>query len=164
MIAAAATCVIVGPNGRREIPVGEVATGPGRTSLAADEFVLEIRLPARPPRSADAYLRQIPRTEMDIAVVGAAVSLTLDAGGAISAARVALGAVAPTALLVAEAGAAIVGTRLDEPALAALDAAARAAAKPISDKRGTIDYRIKIAGVLARRAAQIAYQRAESRA
>ncbi len=164
MIAAGATCVIVGPKGKREIPVEQVATAPGRTSLAADEFVLEIKLPARPARSGDAYLRSIPRTEMDIAVVGAGVSLTLDAVGVITAARVALGAVAPTALLVAEAGAAIVGTKLDEPALAALDAAARAAAKPISDKRGTVDYRIKIAGVLARRAATIAYQRAEGRA
>jgi carbon-monoxide dehydrogenase medium subunit len=77
---------------------------------------------------------------------------------------VSLGAVAPIALLVPEAGAAIVGTKLDEAALAALDAAAQAAAKPISDKRGTADYRIKIAGVLARRAARIAYDRAEARA
>ncbi len=150
--------------GRREIPVEQVATGPGQTSLAADEFVLEIKLPARPARSADAYLRSIPRTEMDIAVVGAGVCLTLDAGGKITAARVALGAVAPTALLVPEAAAAIVGTTLDEAALDALDAAARAAARPIADKRGTVDYRIKIAGVLARRAARIAYGRAEARA
>jgi CO/xanthine dehydrogenase FAD-binding subunit len=161
MIAAGATCVIVGPNGKREVPAEQIATAPGRTSLGPGEFVLEIKLPARPARSGDAYLRSIPRTEMDIAVVGAGVSLTLDAGGVVTAARVSLGAVAPTALLVPEAGAAIVGTKLDEPALAALDAAARAAAKPISDKRGTIDYRIKIAGVLARRAATIAYQRAE---
>jgi carbon-monoxide dehydrogenase medium subunit len=164
MIAAGATCVIVGGKGRREIPVEQVATGPGQTSLAADEFVTEIKLPARPARSADAYLRSIPRTEMDIAVVGAGVCLTLDAGGKITAARVALGAVAPTALLVPEAAAAIVGTTLDEAALDALDAAARAAARPIADKRGTVDYRIKIAGVLARRAARIAYERAEARA
>jgi carbon-monoxide dehydrogenase medium subunit len=164
LIAAGATCVVIGPNGKREIPAEQVAVAPGRTSLAGNEFVLEIRLPARPARSGDAYLRQIPRTEMDIAVVGAGVSLTLDAAGVVTAARVALGAVAPTALLVPEAAAAIVGTKLDEAALAALDAAARAAARPISDKRGTVDYRIKIAGVLARRAATIAYQRAEGRA
>ena len=164
MIAAAATCVVVGPSGRREIPVEQVAIGPGRTSLAPGEFVLEIRLPPKSARSADAYLRSIPRTEMDIAVVGAGVCLTLDASGAIAAARVALGAVAPTALMVPEAGAAIVGTRLDQAALDALDAAARAAARPISDKRGTVDYRIKIAGVLARRAAAIAFQRAKERA
>jgi CO/xanthine dehydrogenase FAD-binding subunit len=163
MIAAGATCVVVGPKGRREIAVESVCTGPGRTSLAADEFILEIRLPPRPARSGDAYLRSIPRTEMDIAVVGAGVSLTLDGAGKITTARVSLGAVAPTALLVAEAGAAIVGTTLDDAALDKLDAAARAAAKPISDKRGTVDYRIKIAGVLARRAATIAYDRAERR-
>ena len=163
MIAAGATCVIVGPNGRREIPVEQVGVSPGRTSLASDEFVLEIKLPPRPAHSGDAYLRSIPRTEMDIAVVGAGVSLTLDTEGKVTAARVSLGAVAPTALLVGEAAKAIVGTKLDDDALAALDAAARAAAKPISDKRGTIDYRIKIAGVLARRAAAIAYQRAEGR-
>lgn len=161
LIAAGAVCVVVGPDGKREVPAEQIATAPGRTSLAPGEFVLEIKLPARPARSGDAYLRQIPRTEMDIAVVGAGVSLTLDAGGTITAARVALGAVGPTALLVEAAGAAIVGTKLDEAALAALDAAAQAAAKPISDKRGTVDYRTKIAGVLARRAATIAYQRAE---
>jgi CO/xanthine dehydrogenase FAD-binding subunit len=164
LIAAGAVCVVVGPNGKREVPAEQIAAGQGRTSLASDEFVFEIMLPARPTRSGDAYLRQIPRTEMDIAVVGAGVSLSLDGVGVVTAARVALGAVAPTALLVPEAGAAIVGTKLDEPALAALDAAARVAAKPISDKRGTAEYRIKIAGVLARRAAAIAYKRAEGRA
>ena len=164
MIAARATCVIVGPGGRREAPVEAIQTSPGRTSLQPGEFVLEIRLPPRPRRAADAYLRLIPRTEMDIAVVGAGVSLVLDAAGVITEAHVALGAVAPTSLLVAEAGAALVGTKVDEAALNALDAAARAACNPISDKRGTVDYRIKIAGVLARRAVAIAYARAEARA
>jgi carbon-monoxide dehydrogenase medium subunit len=164
MIAARAVCVIVGPNGRREAPVETIATAPGRTSLAPGEFVLEIRLPPRPARSADAYLRLIPRTEMDIAVVGAGVNLTLDAAGVVTQAHVALGAVAPTALLVPEAGAALVGGKLDEASLARLDAAARAACKPISDKRGTAEYRTKIAGVLARRAALIAYQRAGGQA
>lgn len=164
LIAARAACVIVGPGGRREVPVESIATGPGRTSLAPGEFVLEIRLPPRPARSSDAYLRLIPRTEMDIAVVGAGVNLTLDAAGVVTQAHVALGAVAPTALLVPEAGAALVGSKLDEASLARLDAAARAACKPISDKRGTAEYRTKIAGVLARRAALIAYQRAGGQA
>jgi carbon-monoxide dehydrogenase medium subunit len=160
LIAARATCVIVGPGGRRETPVEQVAVAPGRTSLAPGEFVLEFRLPKRPPRAADAYLRLIPRTEMDIAVVGVGVNLALDADGTVNEAHVSLGAVAPTALLVEAAGAALVGSRLDEAALDKLDAAARAACRPISDKRGTIEYRTKIAGVLARRAALIAYQRA----
>ena len=163
LIAARATCVVAGSNGRREVPVEAVATGPGRTSLAPDEFIVEFRLPKRPPRSADAYLRFIPRTEMDIAVVGVGVNLTLDASGACTDARLVLGAVAPTAVIVAEAATALVGRKLDETALAALDKAARAACKPIDDKRGTIVYRIKVAGVLARRAAAIAYKRAGER-
>jgi len=163
LIAARATCVIAGSNGRREVPVETIATGPGRTSLAPDEFVVEFRLPKRPPRSADAYLRFIPRTEMDIAVVGVGVNLTLDASGACTDARLVLGAVAPTAVIVAEAATALVGHKLDETALAALDKAARDACKPIDDKRGTIAYRVKVAGVLARRAAAIAYKRAGER-
>jgi carbon-monoxide dehydrogenase medium subunit len=131
--------------------------------LQPGEFVLELRLPPRGKRASDAYLRLIPRTEMDIAVVGAGVSLALDGDGSIAEAYVSLGAVAPTTLLVAAAGQALVGGKLDEAALDKLDAAARAACNPIDDKRGTIDYRTKIAGVLARRAAAIAYSRAEAR-
>jgi carbon-monoxide dehydrogenase medium subunit len=164
LVAARATVVVVGPQGRRTAPVESIAVGPGQTSLAPGEFVLEIRLPPLPPRSGDAYLRLIPRTEMDIAVVGVGVSLTLDSAGVVTDARVALGAVAPTVLVADAAAAALIGTKADEPALAALDAAARAACNPISDKRGTIEYRTKIAGVLARRAATIAYGRAEKRA
>jgi carbon-monoxide dehydrogenase medium subunit len=160
MIAAGATCRVVGGKGERTVPVEEIVIGPGRTSLARDEFILEFHLPARPPHSGDAYLRFIPRTEMDIAVVGAGVSVTLDASGACTAARVALGAVAPTQLLVQDAATALIGNRLDQKTLDALDAAARAACKPIDDKRGTIDFRIKVAGVLARRAAAIAFERA----
>jgi carbon-monoxide dehydrogenase medium subunit len=164
LVAAQATVVIVGPAGRRTAPVEAIGIGPGRTSLGAGEFVLEIRLPPRSPRSGDAYLRLIPRTEMDIAVVGVGVNLTLDPAGIVTDARVALGAVAPTVVVVEAAAKALIGTRADEAALAALDAAARAACNPISDKRGTIEYRTKIAGVLARRAATIAYGRAEKRA
>lgn len=163
LVAAGATAVLAGPSGRRTIAVAEVPTGPGRTSLARGEIVEAIVLGKPPPRSADAYLRFIPRTEMDIAVVGVGVNLTLDAEGLVSAARVALGAVAPTVLVVPEAAAAIVGTRLDENALEALAAACSAACRPIIDKRGTIEFRKKIAGVLARRAAVIAYARVGAR-
>ncbi len=161
LIAARATCVVAGPKGRREAPVETIATGPGRTSLSPGEFIVEFHLPKRPPRSADAYLRFIPRTEMDIAVVGAGVSVTLDPAGACTDARVVLGAVAPTAILVAEAATALIGHKCDEQTLAALDQAVRRACKPIDDKRGTIEYRTKVAGVMARRAAAIAYERAE---
>jgi carbon-monoxide dehydrogenase medium subunit len=164
LIAARATCLIVGPAGRREAPVETIQASPGRTTLQPGEFVLEFRLPPRPSRASDAYLRLIPRTEMDIAIVGAGVSLALDGDGKVAEAHVSLGAVAPTCLLVGPAGAALIGGKLDEVSLQALDAAARAACNPIDDKRGTIDYRTKIAGVLARRAATIAYARAEARA
>jgi CO/xanthine dehydrogenase FAD-binding subunit len=160
MIAARATAIVVGPNGQRAVPVEQIVTGPGRTSLAKGEFILEFHLPKPAPRSSDAYLRFIPRTEMDIAVVGAGIRLALDAGGTIVDACVALGAVAPTQMLVPEGAKAIIGTKLDDAALAKLDAAARAVCNPITDKRGTIDFRIKVAGVLARRAAAIAYKRA----
>lgn len=163
LIAARATCMVAGANGRREIPVESIVTGPGRTSLARDELIVEFHLPKRPPRSADAYLRFIPRTEMDIAVVGAGVSVSLDTAGVCTDARVVLGAVAPTALLVADAAAALIGRALDATALDGLDQAARRACKPIDDKRGTIAYRTKVAGVMARRAATIAYQRAGER-
>jgi carbon-monoxide dehydrogenase medium subunit len=163
LIAARATCVLAGPDGRREVPVESIVTGPGRTSLGQDEFIVAFHLPKRPRRSADAYLRFIPRTEMDIAVVSAGVNVTLEPSGICSDARVVLGAVAPTALLVADAAAALIGRALDATALDRLDQAARHACKPIDDKRGTIEYRIKVAGVMARRAATIAYERAGDR-
>jgi aerobic carbon-monoxide dehydrogenase medium subunit len=160
LVAAAAKAVIVGPKGKRTIPVEQVPVSPGKTSLKKGEIIESILLPKRPPRSGDAYLRFIPRTEMDIAVVGVAVSVTLDAKGVCTEARVSLGAVAPTVLLVPEAAKTLIGTKMDKKALDALAAACSAACKPIDDKRGTREYRIKVAGVLARRAAQIARKRA----
>ncbi len=160
MVAAGAVACITGPNGTRDVPVEEIPTGPGKTILAKGELIEAITLPDRGARGGDAYLRFIPRTEMDIAVVGCGVSLTLDESGSCTAARVALGAVAPTVLLVAEAADAIIGTTLDDAALDALAAACSAAAKPIDDKRGTVEFRVHVAGVLARRAAVIARKRA----
>jgi carbon-monoxide dehydrogenase medium subunit len=162
LIAAGAVATLVGPKGRRNLPVEDVMLGPRKLALGKGEFVASFLLPPRPPRSSDAYLRFIPRTEMDIAVVGAGVSLTVDAAGTITAARVSLGAVAPRVLLVAEAAAAIVGSRLDRPAQDRLEAAARGACAPIDDKRGTVEFRIQVAGVLARRAALIALDRART--
>jgi aerobic carbon-monoxide dehydrogenase medium subunit len=163
LIAAGALCEVAGPAGERAVPVESIITGPGRTSLARGEFVVAFRLPQPRPRSGDAYLRFIPRTEMDIAVVGVGVALTLDDAGVCTQARVGLGAVAPTPLLVAQAAQALIGTRVDDAALAALAAAASAACKPIDDKRGTVAYRVKVSGVLARRAANIALERARGR-
>jgi carbon-monoxide dehydrogenase medium subunit len=160
MVAAGARAVVVGPSGKRTIAVEAVPTGPGRTSLAKGEIIEAILLDKRPPHAGDAYLRFIPRTEMDIAVVSAGVNLTLDAKGVVTAARGSLGAVAPTVLLVDAAAKAIIGSKIDDKALAKLAAACSAACRPIDDKRGTIEFRQKVAGVLARRAAKIAYQRA----
>lgn len=160
LIAARAKAVIVGPKGRRSIPVEKVVTGPGSTSLKKGEMVESITLPAQAAKSGDAYLRFIPRTEMDIAVCSAGVNLTIGAKGVVKKARVALGAVGPTVVLVPGAARALVGSKLDDKALAKCAAACEAACAPIDDKRGTIEFRTEVAGVLARRAAKIAYQRA----
>ncbi|WP_425069886.1 FAD binding domain-containing protein [Reyranella sp.] len=159
MVAAGAIVTIHGPNGRRELAVEKVPKGPGRLNLEPGEIVVSFTLPPRPKGSSDAYLRMIPRTEMDIAVVGCGVSLTMDKGTC-TAARVGLGAVAPTVLLVEEAAKALIGSKLDEAALAKAAAACSAACRPIDDKRGTIAYRTKVAGVLLKRTALIAAERA----
>jgi CO/xanthine dehydrogenase FAD-binding subunit len=160
LVAAGAIARIIGPNGVRDLPVEQLLVGPGKTSLAKGEIVVSFFLPARPAHASDAYQRFTPRTEMDIAVVGVAINLTMDAGGTCTAARVALGAVAPTVLLVKDAADALIGTRLDDAALERLAKAASAACRPIDDKRGTKEYRVKVAGVLARRTAQQALERA----
>lgn len=160
LIAANAKVVISGPKGKRTIPVEQVPVSPGRTSLKKGEIIEAILLPKRPANSSDAYLRFIPRSEMDIAVVSAAVNLTLDGKGTIKDARVVLGAVAPTIIAVPAAAKALIGSKLDAAALEKLAAACSAACRPIDDKRGTIEFRTKVAGVLARRAAEIAYKRA----
>jgi CO/xanthine dehydrogenase FAD-binding subunit len=118
-------------------------------------------VPRPQPGTADAYLRLIPRTEMDIAVAGAGVSVTLDPDGVCTSARVAIAAVAPTALLVPAAAEALAGSRIDGAALERAASAASAMAQPIDDKRGTADYRRTIAGVLTKRAAALAARRAK---
>lgn len=160
MIAAEAQAIIQGPRGERMVAVEKIAKSPGVTSLKKGEVVEAILLPPKNKKSGDAYLRFTPRTEMDIAVVSAAVNLTIGAKGVITHARVALGAVGPTAISVKAAAKAIIGTTLDDAALDKLAAAAAAACSPIDDKRGTIHFRTKVAQVLAKRAAKIAYQRA----
>lgn len=160
MIAAGAVASIVGPNGRRELKVEDIMLAPRKLALTKGEIIASFLLPKRPPHSGDAYLRFIPRTEMDIAVVGCGVSLTLDGSGTCTAARVSLGAVAARPLLVEDAGKALVGTKVDDAALEKAAAAARAACKPIDDKRGTVEFRTDVAGVLTKRTALIALERA----
>jgi carbon-monoxide dehydrogenase medium subunit len=159
MIAAGAIATVAGPSGRREIPVEQVPAGPGRITLKPGEILVSFTFPPRSPGSGDAYLRMIPRTEMDIAVVGCGVSLTLK-DGVCTTARVGLGAVAPTVLLVEAAAKALIGSQLDDAALNTAAAACSAACRPIDDKRGTIAYRTKVAGVLLKRTAAMAAKRA----
>lgn len=160
LVAAGARALIRGPAGSRTIAVDMVPTGPGKTSLAPGEIIEAILLDKRPPRSGDAYKRFTPRTEMDIAVVSAAVNLTLDEQGVVSSARVALGAAAPTVLLVEEAARILIGSRVDETTQERLADVCSGACRPIDDKRGTVEFRKKVAGVLAKRVALTAYQRA----
>jgi carbon-monoxide dehydrogenase medium subunit len=160
LVAAGATVTVTWPGGSREVAVQDIPAGPGKTVLKKGEVISAITLPPRGKHGGDAYLRFIPRTEMDIAVVGCAVNLTLD-GDRIATARVVLGAVAPTVILVPDAAKAIIGTTLDDGALNRLAAAASAACRPISDKRGTVEFRTEVAGVLAKRAAKIAHDRAK---
>ncbi len=160
MLAAGAVARVEGPDGTRDVPVADLLKGPGKTKLGKAELVSSVLLPARSARAGDAYLRFIPRTEMDIAVASAGVNLELDKSGVVISATVALGAVAPTAVLVPEAAKALVGSRLGAEALATCATACAAACNPIDDKRGTAAFRTKVAGVMATRAAQTAYTRA----
>ncbi|MBF0277013.1 MAG: xanthine dehydrogenase family protein subunit M [SAR324 cluster bacterium] len=146
-----AHAVIASKGGMRTLPVALIATGPGSTSLNAGEFIVAFRIEQPLPHSADAYLRFIPRTEMDIAVVGAAARITMDKAGNCTDAVIALGAVAPTAVRVTAAEDALRGNPIDEDTLTKIMAAARAACNPIDDKRGSKEYRTQVAGVLAKR-------------
>lgn len=150
---------ILTADGLRTLPVEAFVTGVGKNALASGEVLLALQAPVPGPRSGDAYQRFTPRTEMDIAVVGVGARLTLDDAGVIASARIALGAVAPQAFLAEAAGAALVGTRGEPEALEAAAAAAMEAAKPISDKRGSADFRRRICGVLVKRVVAQALER-----
>ena len=163
MVVNGARAVVAGPNGTRVLDVAEVVTGPGQTSLAADEFIVEFEIDRIPARTGDAYLRMLPRTEMDIAVVGAGARITLAEDGSIEHAALALAAVAPTVVRVPDAEAALVGNTADDETLSAVADAASEACDPIDDKRGTVAYRKQVAGVLAKRAVLIAIERAQQR-
>jgi carbon-monoxide dehydrogenase medium subunit len=161
LIAHAAQAEIAGPGGRRTVAVEQFCTGPGRTVLQPGELLAAIHLPPPLPHSAGAYVRFTPRNEMDIAVAGAAVWVQLDAAGSrFAGGRVALAAVAPTPLLVPDAGAILAGQPVGEAAAADLAAAAQQAARPITDMRGTAEFRRQLVGVLVRRALELACTRA----
>ncbi|HZP82381.1 MAG TPA: xanthine dehydrogenase family protein subunit M [Chthonomonadaceae bacterium] len=163
LIAYASVARIAGPRGEREVPVEAFCTAPGRNVLEPDELLVSLHLPVPPPHSGARYLRFIPRNEMDIAEVGVGASLTLQGpNGPITAARIALGAVAPTPLFVREAGDSLVGKLPTAEAFAEAAALAQAAARPITDMRGTAEHRKHLVGVLTRRALRGALERANS--
>lgn len=163
MVVNGARAVIASKSGTRTIAASEVVTGPGSTSLKPGEFLVEFQLDRPPARTGDAYIRFIPRTEMDIAVVGCGARVTLDESGKCTAAAIALGAVAPTVVRVPDAEKALIGSTLDDATLEKVAAAASAACNPINDKRGTIEFRRQVAGVLAKRAVVKAAERARER-
>ena len=159
LIALGATCRVVSTAGEREVRVEDFCTAPGRTVLAPTEVLVSLRLPPPAPNSGACYLRFIPRNEMDIAVAGAGVSVSLD-DGLFRDGRVALASVAPIPLFVSAAGAALRGQPVGRAAIASAAAAAKAAASPITDMRGTAEYRRNLCEVLTRRALETAVRRA----
>lgn len=161
LIALSAVCEIAGPNGRRTVPVEEFCTGPGQNVLQPGELLVTLTIPAPKPNSGAAFERFIPRNEMDIAVTNAAASITLAAGGStFESARIAIGAVAPTPLFVKEAGDALAGKPVSAETIAAAASAASAAARPITDMRGSAAQRTHLAGVLTTRVINKAVERA----
>ncbi len=152
---------IAGPDGRREVSVDAFCTGPGRNVLQPGEFIVALRFPQPAPHSGQAWERFIPRNEMDIAVVNAACTLTLS-GETVAAARIAIGAVAPTTIMVPAAAEALAGRRLSDETIAAAGAAAKATAAPIDDMRGTVRQRKHLADVLVQRVIRAAAERARA--
>ena len=159
LIAMGARCRIAGTKGTREVAVEDFCTAPGRTALQPGELLVSLHIPPPKPHSGARYLRFIPRNEMDIAVAGAGVEVVLENGTFLSA-RIALASVAPTPLFVREAGDGLAGKPVSEAGIAAAADAARSSAKPITDMRGTAEYRRHLCAVLTRRALETAVQRA----
>ena len=161
LIALGATCVIFGAKGKREVPAEQFCTGPGKNVLQPGELLVELKFQPRAAHSGSHYRRFIPRNEMDIAVVGVGASVTLDdSGQKFTAARIAVGAVAPTPLFAAEAGAALVGQSVNDDTIRRAAEAAKKIAKPITDMRGDAEYRVHLVGVLVERTLQVAIARA----
>ena len=158
LIAAGCIALIAGPSGKREVPIEDFHTGPGKTVLENGEMLVSIKFPKRKLNSSDAYLRMTPRTEMDIAVVGCGVNVNLENNVCVEA-RVSLGAVAPTPLLIREASEIMVGTNLNSEILDKVSKICMDSCNPIDDKRGTVEYRTKVAGVLFKRTTLIAIDR-----
>ncbi len=161
LIALSATVVISGPSGTREIPVDEFCTGPGQNVLETGEIIVELRFPARPAHSGSHYRRFIPRNEMDIAVVGVGASVVLDESGEnFVSARIGLGAVAAKPFYAQEASECLAGQPVNDETIQKAGAAARAVINPITDMRGTEEFRNHVTGVLTERVVKKAVERA----
>lgn len=163
MVVNGAIAVVVSDAGERRVPAAELCVGPGRTSLASGEFVVEFEIERPTRRTADAYMRMTPRTEMDIAIVGVAARIGLSEGGECVSAAVVLGAVGPTTVFVEGITDLLVGEKVDDSVLDRAAALSSAAARPIDDRRGTADYRRHVAGVLTKRVIARAAERAAAR-
>lgn len=156
-----AQCVIAGPERERQVSVESFCSGPGKNVLEKGELLVRMLLPSPSPRSGSAYLRFIPRNEMDIAVVGVASQVQLDPSGqVVESARIALAAVAPTPVLAEEAGQWLSGKPATEATYLEAGERAKSSASPIDDKRGTAEYRTHLVGVLTKRTLAQAAERA----
>ena len=160
MIVLSGTANIAGPNGNRQVAIEDFCTGVRQNALDSDEILVSLHFPAPVANSGANYIRFIPRNEMDIAVAGAGVSVVLD-NGDIKEARVSLASVAPTPLFVQEAGDAIAGKPANDEPVRIASGIARDAARPITDMRGTIEFRQHLCEVLTRRALNTAIERAK---
>ena len=161
LIAYGSECEIAGPNGKRRVPIEDFCTGPGKNVLQPDELLVSIRIPTIKNASGAHYLRFIPRNEMDIAVVGAGAYVELgNRKRTFKKVRIGLAAVAPTPLFAREASELIVGREVNDATIEAAAEAAKASSKPISDMRGTAEYRTHLVGVMTKRALQGAVKRA----
>ena len=164
LIAHGAKVKIAGPNGRRTMLVENFMTGPGRTTIRDGEFVVGIHVPVPPPRTGSAYVRHTPRGAMDIAMVGVGAAVTLaPRTHACRDARIVLGAVAPTPLRARAAERMLTGQRLTDDLIAKAAETAAEEARPISDVRGSADFRREMVRVLTGRMVSAAFGNAQER-
>lgn len=162
LIAYGAVCNIIGPDGKRSMPVEEFCVAPGKSALKAGELLVSIQVPANKKNQGSHYQRFIPRNEMDIAVVGVGSWVELaNRGKEFKQARIALGAVGPTPIFARAAGEALVGQAVGDEAIAAAAEAAKQVASPISDMRGPAEFRTHLVGVLVKRTLEGAIARAK---
>ena len=159
LLALEAQAVIAGPKGERRVPLSDFFAGVRKTVLGPDELLVEIVTPPPGPRSGGSYIRHTPRRELDIAVVGVASQVTLS-NGVCAKARIALAAVAPTPIRATAAEAALEGKALTPELIDRAAELAVQSARPISDQRGSADFRRHLVRVLTRRTLTAALARA----